>query len=470
MKRTLFILKNFLCIAAVFSLNSCVKTDDYELPEIGVSEISFDGNTTTIAAVKGHFDFESEDIYTFQNTGIAMEGYVVSSDEGGNFYKKLVVQDRPSSPTSGMQVLVDDSSLFNTYDFGRKIYVKLDGLSLGYNNGSLQLGIQNRGNVVAIPKPLIDDHILKTSETAVIEPLRLDIRDFKEGFKNLYIKLENVQFNLNLFRNGSSLTFAAEPTDEFDGVRQLESCETGATAMLSTSTYADFRSLLLPQSSGSLSGVLTRDFYDDFFIIVLNTPEDLSFEDGARCDPEFFKCGENSTPGVEILFQESFETITTLRMLETRGWTNINVSGGSEVFKPGTLAGNRHVRISAYRTQEAPLEAWLVTPGISLNNSREEVLSFDLRSSFDNATILRVYITNEYSGNPLTTNWNLLDAQIPLGPSNQAATNFKRSLIDISCMEGTINVAFRYMGGIPDKTTTYDIDNIRVTGNEEHLN
>lgn len=464
--KTLFNFKILLGVTAVLFLISCVKTDDYELPEFEVSEVSFDGNLTTIAAVKGHFDFESEDIYTFQNTGVAMEGYVVSSDEGGNFYKKLVLQDRPSNPTSGIQVLVDDASLFNTYDFGRKIYVKLDGLSLGYNNGSLQLGIQNRGNVVAIPNPLIDEHLVKTSETAAIEPLRLDIRDFNEGFKNLYIELENVQFNLNLFRDDRPLTFAAETTDEFDGVRQLESCETGATAMLSTSTFADFRSLLLPQPSGGLSGVLTRDFYDDFFIIVLNTPEDLSFEDGARCDPEFFKCGENSTPGVEIVFQESFETITTLRMLETRGWTNVNVSGGSVVFKPGTLGGNRHVRISAYNTIEAPLEAWLVTPAIDLEKTNSEVLAFDLRSSFDNATILRVYISDSYTGNPLTTSWKLLDAEIPLGPSNQAATLFKRTHIDISCLQGTVHVAFRYTGGIPDKTTTYDVDNIRVTGNK----
>ncbi|CAM4200781.1 DUF5689 domain-containing protein [Gillisia limnaea] len=464
--KTLFNFNILLGVTAVLFLISCVKSDDYELPEIEVSEVSFDGNLTTIAAVKGHFDFESEDIYTFQNTGVAMEGYVVSSDEGGNFYKKLVLQDRSSNPTSGIQVLIDDASLFNTYDFGRKIYVKLDGLSLGYNNGNLQLGIQNRGNVVAIPKPLIDEHLLKTSETAAIEPLRLDIRDFNESFKNLYIKLENVQFNLNLFRDDRPLTFAAETTDQFDGVRQLESCETGATSMLSTSTFADFRSLLLPEASGGLSGVLTRDFYDDFFIIVLNTPEDLSFEDGARCDPEFFKCGENSTPGVEIVFQESFETITTLRMLETRGWTNVNVSGGSVVFKPGTLGGNRHLRISAYNTIEAPLEAWLVTPAIDLEKTDSEVLAFDLRSSFDNATILRVYISDSYSGNPLTTSWKLLDAEIPLGPSNQAATFFKRTHVDISCLQGTVHVAFRYMGGIPDKTTTYDVDNIRVTGNK----
>lgn len=445
--------------------NSCVKTDDFAVPETEAIETTFDGNITNIKAVKAHFNSETEDIYTFQNTGIVMEGYVVSSDEGGNFYKKLILQDKTSNPTAGIQILIDDTALFATYNLGRKVYVRLDGLSLNYNNGTLQLGIQNRGNVVAIPKSLLDEHLIRSSETFEITPLPLEIRNFTESHKNLYIQLTNVQFNKNLVRDEANLTFAAEISDEFDGIRQIESCETGSIAMLSTSTFADFRSLILPENSGNIKGVLTRDFYDDFFIIVLNSPEDLEFFEGERCDPIYFSCGANLVPGVETVFEESFETITTLRMLETRGWTNVNVSGGSVVFKPGTLGGNRHLRISAYNTTEAPLEAWLVTPPIVLEHTNSEVLAFDLRSSFDNSTILRVYITDNYTGNPLTTSWKLLDAHIPLGPSNQAATFFKRTLIDISCLTGTVHVAFRYMGGIPDKTTTYDVDNIRVTGN-----
>jgi hypothetical protein len=111
------------------------------------------------------------------------------------------------------------------------------------------------------------------------------------------------------------------------------------------------------------------------------------------------------------------------------------------------------------------LETWLITPAINLNKSSDEVLSFDLRASFDNATILRVYTTTAFTGNPLTTNWTLVDAEIPMGPSNQAGTSFKRSNIDISCLEGDLHVAFRYLGSGSEKTTTYDVDNIRVTGN-----
>lgn len=451
---------------AVMLFLSCVKTDDFELPEAKVNEIVIEGNKTTIAAVKSHFNFESDQIYTFRDTDTYFEGYVISSDEGGNFYKKLILQDRPANPTAGIQVLIDDTSLFNTFNFGRKVFVKLDGLSLGFNNGVLQLGKQNRGDIIPLPQAVIDDHIIRTSDTASITPLVIEIQNFQEKFKNLYIRLEEVQFNRNLVREDHRFTFSAESIDRFDGERQIESCRNGSTTNLSTSTYADFKSLLLPQFSGNIDGVLTRNFYDDYYILVINTPEALHFEEGERCDPEFLNCGTRSSPGIEPIFEESFETITTVRMLESRGWKNLNTSGGSKRFEPGTLGGNRHVRITAYNTQEIPLEAWLISPPIDLKNFNNEVLSFDLRASFDNATILRVYITSNYTGNPLTTNWSLLDAQIPVGPSNQNAVSFIRSHIDISCLtDEVIHVAFRYLGAAREKSTTYDIDNVRVTGN-----
>lgn len=451
-----------ILVASAF-LFSCVKTDDFELPQSNMREIILEGNLTSIAGIKGHFNQQTRDIYTFRDTDVVFEAYVISSDEGGNFYKKLILQDKPENPTSGIQVLIDDTSLFNTYNFGRKVFVRVNGLSLGYRNGVLQLGKQNRGDIVPIPQTLIDDHIIRTAETATITPLKIEIDEFQDRYKNLFIKLEDVQFNRNLVREEHRFTFAAETIDRYDGERQMESCRSGSTTNLSTSTFSDFRSLLLPVSSGNISGVLTRNFYDDYYVLVINTPDDLEFEDGERCDPSFLNCGNAISPGPEFVFQESFETITTVRMLETRGWTNLNVSGGSKRFEPGTQGGNRHVRISAYNTQEIPLEAWLITPPIDISKTAGEVLSFDLRASFDNATILRVYVTSNYTGNPLTTSWKLVEAKIPIGPTNQNSVNFTRSHIDISCLEGSIHVAFRYLGSAGEKTTTYDIDNVRVT-------
>lgn len=458
-------LKGIWIVWGLVIITSCNNIDDFSIPEPNSMEPVMEGNPTTISTVKGHYNFETNVIYNFRDTNTYFEGYVTSSDEGGNFYKRLIVQDRSSNPTAGIQILIDDTALFDTYNFGRKVYVNLDGLSLGFSNGVLQLGIQNRGDIVPIPLALIDNHIIRSNETVTITPLDLEISEFQEKYKNLFIRLNNVQFDRNLVRDDQRFSFSGESMDQFDGERQIESCRDGATTILSTSTYSDFKSLLLPQSTGSIEGVLTRNFYDDFYIIIVNSPEDLNFEGEHRCDQEYLNCGDNITPGVEDIFQESFETITTVRMLETRGWTNVNVSGGSKRFEPGTQAANRHVRITAYNTMETPLEAWLVTPAIDISKAINPVLSIDLRASFDNATILRVYVTNNFTGNPLTTEWELLDAIIPVGPSNQNATNFTRSHIDLSCLSGVVHIGFRYLGSAPDKSTTYDIDNVRVTGN-----
>ncbi|MDT0642035.1 DUF5689 domain-containing protein [Zunongwangia sp. F363] len=449
--------------AIILLFTSCVKTDDFDLPEIEESEVLVDGNLTSISAVKGNFNLETGKIYTFQDTDIYFEAYVVSSDEGGNFYKELVLQDKPENPTAGIVMLVDDNSLHDNFNFGRKVFVKPDGLSLWYNNGVLQLGIQNRGDVVAIPNSLIDNHLIRSEITAEIVPLKLEITDFSENYKNLYVQVDNVQFNRNLVRDEHIFSFASENIDEYDGFRQLESCESGATTILATSTFADFKSLLLPQESGSVKAVLSRDFYDDFYVLVLNSPQDLNFS-GERCDPEFFKCGDHLAEGPEVIFNEDFTDVTTLTALANRGWRNVNVSGGSEKFKPGTRNGNRYFRISAYNTTENLLEAWLVTPGINLDQSSGEVFSADVMASFDNATILNIYVSTSFTGNPKTTEWQLLEANIPMGPSSQNATAFTNTKIDISCLEGTVHFGFHYLGGIPDKTTTYDVDNVRVTG------
>jgi len=453
-----------LGVLVIFTMLSCVKTDDFELPDLETSEIEIEGDITSIAAVKGNFNFETEAIYTFRETDTWFEAYVISSDAGGNFYKELIVQDKASNPTSGIHLLLDHNSLFDTYNLGRKIYVKLDGLSLWYNNGVLQLGIQNLGDVVAIPNSLIDDHIIRSEITKEIEPLNIEISDFNPELKNLYVRIQHIQFDRNLVKENQLFSFAANSADQYDGERQLESCETGETVLMSTSTFSNFKSLLIPSGSGSVEGILTRDFYDEHYVIVINTPDALQMND-ERCDTEYLDCGGNQEEGSKILFEENFDGVTSNTTLNSRGWKNINVSGGEKKFTPTLSSGNRILRISAYNTNESPLEAWLVTPEIDLNNSIGEILSFDILSSYDKGLILEVYITQDFTGDPRTTEWIELDANIPLGPSSSNSTIFKTSKIDISCLEGKVWVGFSYLGSTYDKTTTYDLDNIRVTGN-----
>ncbi len=456
--------RSLLMIVIGLLLCSCVKTDDYDSPDISIPDITITGDLTSIMAVKGNFDPVTGQIYTFQNSETWFEGYVISSDAGGNFYKEIILQDKPEDPTSGIQILLDDNSLYETFDIGRKVLVKLDGLCLGFNNGVLQLGIQNLGDVVAIPNSLIQDHVFRTEVKKEIKPLSVNIDDFSEELKNLYIQITNVQFDPNLVKTDNLYSFASNAVDQYDGERQIISCETGTTSILSTSTFSDFKSLLLPTGSGSIEGILTRDFYDEHYVVVINTPDALNMYE-ERCDPVYLNCGNNLIEGTEILLEENFDGVTSNTTLNSRGWTNINVSGGEKKFTPTLSAGNRVLRISAYNTIESPLEAWLVTPEINLDETNMEVLIFDMLSSYDNGLFMKVFITSDFTGDPRTSHWIELDANIPLGPSGSNSNIFRESKIDISCLEGEVWIGFRYLGAAPDKTTTYDLDNIRVIGN-----
>ncbi len=450
-------------IVCIVTLGGCVKTDDFDLPSLEDSVIEVEGNFTSIEAVKGNYNMTTGEIYTFSGTNTLFSGFVISDDSGGNFYKELIVQDNPSNPNAGIQLLLDHNSLYETFNFGRKVYVKLDGLSLWYNNGVLQLGIQNRGDVVPVPNSLIDDHIIRSEQTLEIEPLRINISDFNPELKNLYVKLENLQFDRNLVKTGNIYSFASSPYDQYDGERQMESCETGESVLLSTSTFSNFKSLLIPDGSGSIEGILTRDFYDEHYVIMVNSPDKLDMNN-SRCDPVYLDCGRNTNEGSGILFEENFEGVTSNTILNSRRWTNINLSGGETKFKPTLSNGNRILRISAYNTLESPLEAWLVTPVIDLDNSVNEVLSFDILSSYDKGLLMEVFVSKNFTGDPASADWIELDANIPLGPSGSNSRIFTNSRIDISCLEGKVWFAFRYLGSAPDKTTTYDLDNVRVVG------
>ena len=54
-------------------------------------------------------------------------GRVITTDQPGNFYKSLYIQDE----TGGMEIKIGRNGLYNDYHEGQMIYVRLDGLTLG---------------------------------------------------------------------------------------------------------------------------------------------------------------------------------------------------------------------------------------------------------------------------------------------------------------------------------------------------
>ena len=262
-------------------IGGCVNDDDFEVPNLTIIEPELDGEVITISALRNLFLQEEATVDLCEFTQY-VEGYVISSDKDGNWFEELILQDSPTEPTAGIRVLIDNSPLFTTYEVGRKVFVKLAGLHVGDSNGILSLGVTN--NLEKIAAPVQFDFIVRSTEVADIEPLEMAINDFSEDLENLFVRLTDVQFVPEEVLE-SSLTFAGEPLDEFDGERTLIACESNQTVIVSTSTFADFKSIALPTGRGTISGVLTRNFFGETFNIVLNDLNGIAFEDIVRCDP-----------------------------------------------------------------------------------------------------------------------------------------------------------------------------------------
>jgi len=461
----------FLLLLFSLVITSCVEDDEFDLPnDIVVQDPDIgDGAIVSINSILGIIEQNDGDNFVI-DTNIYVEGYVISSDEGGNFFEELIIQDKPENPTAGIRISVNTNPLFTRYNLGRKVLVRMQGLTVGITNGVAAIGTTDGDRVGQIQDGQTRDRILLTSEVEEIVPLPVDIADINAvpdqensfEYENMFLQIIYAQFPRSSVLVDPPLTFAAEGTDEFDGERTLESCESEGTIIVSTSTFADFRFLNLPAGAGSIAGVLSRDFFNDFYILQLNTPEDINF-DQERCDPDLLFC-EGPSGGSITLFDEDFES-GSIDDLVAAGWTNVNVTGGNLDYFIGNFSGNSYAQISGFNSGETDSQAWLITPQIDMSTTVEEDLSLSIQTNFDNGNILTIFITDNYTGDPLTTEWTQLDLDVPSGPSSGFGSFTPVGPTNISCAGETVWVGFRYISSDPGPTTRYHIDDLEITGN-----
>jgi hypothetical protein len=185
-------IKNYKLAAFFFAMTlavSCVKDDDYDMPNTDSAAPIINGTMITINVLNSLLEQEQNvngnDILSFIESNLYISGFVISNDEAGNIYEELVLQDLAINPSRGVKVLINVSPLFTTFEFGRKVFVKLDGQSVGYNGGVLSLGFRDGNQVEAIAESLMDQTIIRAIELAEIEPLSI-IQTFQQ-LKQIFI-------------------------------------------------------------------------------------------------------------------------------------------------------------------------------------------------------------------------------------------------------------------------------------------
>ena len=209
---------------------------------------------------------------------LVVSGYVVSDDTSGNHYKLLYLQDAPENPKVSLPVLIDQTQLHADYPVGRKVFLKLKGLSIGYRFGVLSLGVNQGGTLAPIHSSKINEHLFRSCEQVPIVPKKVTLSELNNSMVGMWVVLEHMQFAAK--ERGNS--YADTGTHSVDRMLQQvsENCLLDAEIPLRTSGFASFKSESLPLGKGAVKALLTA-YYSDLQL-VLHNPEDLDFSE-ERC-------------------------------------------------------------------------------------------------------------------------------------------------------------------------------------------
>lgn len=453
-------------------LTCCVSDDEFQPPEPTVYSIEITGDEISFPALKNallqEIDVNGNNLLRIVDD-IYVSGYVISNDEHGNFFEELIIQN-DGNPGSGLKILIDSNPLFQSFEFGRKVYVRLKDLTVGFNNGQLSLGIRNGNRLGQIAESQIFNFLKRDTLVVSIQPSVYKISELNEDLINTFIRLEEVQFNRYEALGENPLTYAGEPGDEFDGERILESCMEDTSIIFSTSTFADFKNVRLAPGRGAVEGIFTFNFFGDEFNMVVNDLDGVMLEHGDRCDPPEIDCGVLSESGKLVIFNEFFETQSVGDPISGNGWTNY-IEAGTETweayFDDGANASlGISARMGSFMSGDDASVGWLITPEINFDLHQGESINFKTSNSFADGSTLEVLFSADWDGIPETitsANWELLSSANIVQDEDYFGDWIGSGIVDLSCITGTGYIAWKYTGsGDPDFDGTYELDEISI--------
>lgn len=251
-------------------ITSCVSESDFSVPTIICEEQEFQ-ITHTIAQIKKMAGFG---IITF-NDELIIEGYVVSTDASGNIYKSISIQDKPKDPISAIRFSVDKTNLYGVFPVGRKIYVKLKDLSIGYNRGALEIGKAAGTELERIPNSEVFNHFIRSCEDVEIIPNLISINQINDAHLETLIQLNDVQFRNEDLGNPYGVLNSTQTVDRI--LEQINvDCELEAQINLRISGFSDFKNNELPEGKGSVTGILSK-YYSEYQLM-LRSEKDVNLE------------------------------------------------------------------------------------------------------------------------------------------------------------------------------------------------
>lgn len=207
---------------------------------------------------------------------LVIRGVVVSSDESGNFYKEIYLQDHPNNPTEGIKVMIDRKALHNKYNIGRELFIDISGLYVGEANrgdGVIALGGgEDNNELVAMSEQQSIERVLRTKNTTKIGETQYHLDQLTNEHIGMFVTLKSLHF---LFEEHGQPLVAAK--DWYDTQREMIQCveHTTTSFLLETSRFADFSDLPIPSEAVTVRGVITKTYSGSDLVLALNSYDDI---------------------------------------------------------------------------------------------------------------------------------------------------------------------------------------------------
>ena len=279
-----------LLAAAILAATATVSCDnDFDYPPVIVPVATIQPNTT-IAQVKAAYWSDERnyaDTILFNDEGehIIIAGRVISSDETGNIYKSLVIQDE----TAALAMSINNNSLSETYKVGQEVVIDLTEMFIGKYNGLQQLGFpQAYGDgfeVTFMESDFFTTHAqvnglpevakIDTTVTTIADINALSTPEELQKWQSRLIRLDNVSW-----QDGGIAPYSESGSSTS---RTLVDAE-GNTIVARNSNYATFAAETLPTGTGSVVAILSY-YGTNWQLLLRDTSDCIGFDEPSGDNP-----------------------------------------------------------------------------------------------------------------------------------------------------------------------------------------
>lgn len=251
-------------LASVIAMSSLTACQDYDAPKLDAPVATLQANTTILELKQIFWDDATNYIWGTEQkedatpvaiparedgTHYVIKGTVVSSDEAGNVFKSLVIQD----PTAALAISINSYNLYLKYRRGQEVLIDVTGMYIGKYNGLLQLGAPewyangNAWEASFMAPETFSAHVELNGWPEVSAIDTINVNTFSELSSDLD-GLQKWQSQLVKLNNVSFVNGGVETYSEYhsSGVNQSITDSEGNSLIVRTSGYSNFWNQKLP--------------------------------------------------------------------------------------------------------------------------------------------------------------------------------------------------------------------------------